>query len=58
MIMLSIMETFNEWGSKFKHFVVENNRNPIFWVCVFVAGLLLFFWTYNALTKNHQQELK
>ena len=54
MIMLSIMETFNEWGDKLKNFVVENNRNPIFWICVFVAGLLLFFWTYNALTKNHQ----
>ena len=54
MVMLSIMETFDKWGDKLKAFVVENNRNPLFWIIAFLAGLALFFWTYNALSKNHQ----
>ncbi len=54
MIMLTIMETLNEWGDKLKNFVIDNNRNPIFWIGAFLGGILIFFWTYNALTKNHQ----
>lgn len=52
MVVLSIMETLNKWGDQLKDFVTSNNRNPIFWICIVVGGLLLFFWTYNALNKN------
>ena len=47
MVMLSIMETLNEWGDKLKAFVVSNNRNPLFWIGAFVVGLLIFFWTWK-----------
>lgn len=53
MVILSLMETFNKWGENLKSWVIANNRNPIFWGSLFVLGILIFFWTYNALNKHH-----
>lgn len=36
----------------FKNFIIENSSNPVLWISLFFGGLLLFFFTYNALNKQ------
>lgn len=50
-MVLSFIDKFNEWGESLKSFLMSSEHNPI-WVVFFVVGLLVFFFTYNALHKN------
>lgn len=50
--MLTIMERLNEIAENFKGWIMANQNNALLWVGLFVGGLLLFFYTYNALNKN------
>lgn len=55
--MSKFIENFVEWGEEFvkpfKNFIQANYSNPILMVVLFGAGVFLFFWTYDAFTKNH-----
>ncbi len=50
--MLTIKETITNIPENFKNFIIENNTNPLLWICLFFGGVLIFFLTYNALNKN------
>lgn len=55
--MREFIENFVEWGEEFikpfKSFIHSNYSNPILMVVLFVSGIALFLWTYDALSKNH-----
>lgn len=46
------MEKLNELTEIFRTWIIANSSNPILWIGLFVAGLLVFFLTYGALNKN------
>ena len=52
------MEQIKEWfiniPENFKNFIIDNSSNPLLWICLFFLGLIVFYFTYNALTKNKQ----
>lgn len=50
--MSGVLDWLNNLAESFKSFIIDNGRNPILWVALFFAGILLFFLTYNALNKN------
>lgn len=45
-----------EWleniSNSFKDFIIDNNTNPVLWIALFFVGILLFYFTYNALNKR------
>ena len=41
-----------EWTEPLRDFVQANHNNPIFWTIIFVAGLAIFTFVYNALHKE------
>ena len=45
-----------EWienvANSFKDFIVDHSDNAILWICLFFGGILVFWFTYNALNKN------
>ena len=51
-MILGIMETLEKWGEEFQGFLLDNSRNPVVWVGMFLLGLVVFFLTYNALNKH------
>lgn len=50
--MLEIKEAIVNIPDNFKSFIIDNNTNPLLWICLFFGGLLVFFLTYSALNKN------
>ncbi len=48
---LTLMDTLKEWADKLRNWTVSNTNNPIFWLCAFALGLLIFKLTYDALSK-------
>ena len=51
-IWTNIGNKIGEFGNEIKEFFLENNRNPILWVGLFLIGLLIFELTYKALQKD------
>lgn len=49
---LSIMEKLTEITDNFKDWLIENGSNPIFWIAIFLGGILIFSLTYNYLGKG------
>lgn len=46
------MDKLNELTETFRAWIIANSSNPILWIGLFVAGILVFFITYDALNKN------
>ena len=52
MNVLDIMDDLNHKLEPFKKWILENQDNPIIWLGLFIFGLFLFNFTYNALQKE------
>lgn len=50
--MSKIIEAIQNGADSFKNFIVDNGSNPILWVSLFFIGILIFFFTFNALNKH------
>lgn len=50
--MSKIIEVIQNAAESFKNFIIDNGSNPILWIVLFFAGILLFFFTFNALNKH------
>lgn len=50
--MSKVIEAIQNVAESFKGFIIDNGRNPILWIVLFFAGILIFFFTFNALNKN------
>lgn len=51
-MILNLFETINKASENFQAWIIENGRNPVLWIGLFMLGLLVFTFTYNALNKN------
>ena len=51
-MVLSIMETLQEYADKLREWTISNTNNPLFWLLAFIIGLAIFKLTYDALSKN------
>ena len=51
-MVLNIMDTLKELSGKLKEWTISNTNNPLFWLCAFILGLLIFKFTYSALHKD------
>ncbi len=47
-----ITNYFGKYDS-LKEFLVDNGRNPFFWVAIFIIGLIIYLIVYNALHKEN-----
>ena len=50
--MKNIMNAIEEASNSFQDWIIENQSNPILWIGLLVAGMAIFFLTYNALQKE------
>ena len=50
--MLSIIDKLNEWVEPIHAWLDSNHMNPFLWLGLFLAGLAVFFMTYEALHKD------
>lgn len=48
-----MIKWLEEVSDKFKGWVLNNGSNPIFWTILFFLGIFIFWITYRALTRNH-----
>lgn len=51
-MVLNLFETLEQLSEKFKGWIIENGANPLLWSGLFLLGLVVFWFTYNALQKN------
>jgi hypothetical protein len=51
-IWTDISNWFVEFSEQVKEFFVDNSRNPVLWVGLVVLGLIIFEFTYKALSKD------
>lgn len=51
-MILGIIDKLNEWVEPVHAWLDANHSNPFLWLGFFLAGLAVFFLTYNALSKN------
>lgn len=47
-----MIDAIKNAASEFKEFIVENGNNPILWIVLFFAGILIFWTTYNSLHRD------
>lgn len=52
MNFLKLSDEFQKLLDKFMDFLTKNYSNPILWISLFLGGLLVFNFTYNALKKE------
>ena len=52
--MDGIVKWIQDIPENFKSFIIEHNTNALLWITLFFGGLLVFWFTYNALHKNDQ----
>ena len=50
--MESIWESLKEFSFTFRDWIIANQRNPLFWLGLFLLGLLITSLLYNALQKE------
>lgn len=53
-MILSFLDTLQEWINPFREFIFEHHDNPLLWLCFIGIGLGLFFIGYSALHKENQ----
>lgn len=51
-MLLNIVDSINKVAKDFQGWIIENGSNPILWIGLFFAGILIFYITYNALHKD------
>lgn len=51
-MILSIIDTLNKWSEELKGMMIEIGDNPLFWLCAFFFGFVVFLITYNVLNKD------
>lgn len=51
-MLLSIIDTLNEWVEPVRVWLDNNHGNPLLWLGLFLLGLAIFTFTYNALNKH------
>lgn len=51
-MILSIIDTLNEWSEELREVMIKVGDNPLFWLGAFFLGLIVFLITYNVLNKN------
>ena len=51
-MILSIVNTLNEWSDELREMMIKIGDNPLFWLAAFCFGLLVFLITYGVLNKN------
>ena len=51
-IFMDVIDKLNEWIEPFRNFMMENHNNPIVWMAIFLIGLAVFAFTYNALHRD------
>lgn len=51
-MILSIIDTLNDWIEPFKDWVIDNHGNPFMWLAFVLIGIAIFGLTYSALNKN------
>ena len=54
MMILSIIDSINEFIEPFKGWIEDNHNNPFMWLAFVLIGIAVFGITYNALNKNNQ----
>lgn len=47
-----MVEFFKGIGESIKDFIMTNGENPIFWLILFFAGLIIFSLAYSALHRD------
>ena len=50
--MRNFLDSLEEISNNFQDWIVENQSNPVLWVGLLVAGMAIFYVTYNALQKE------
>ena len=51
-MILGILENLEKVSENIQNFLINEGRNPVIWIGLFILGLVVFFLTYNALHKN------
>jgi hypothetical protein len=46
---LNIIDELNKKSESLRNWIAEHVDNPLFWLIMFGLGILVFFFTYNAL---------
>ncbi len=52
-MILSFLDTLQEWIEPFREFVYKHHNNPLLWLGFFGIGLALFFIGYSGLHKEN-----
>ena len=52
-MILSIIDSINEFIEPAKAWVIDNHNNPFMWLAFVLIGNAIFAITYNALNKDH-----
>lgn len=52
MVLFNLIEEIEKLMEQLKDFVIKNQSNPLMWAAYFLAGLCVFYFTYNALQKE------
>ncbi len=52
-MILSIIDSINEFIEPAKAWVIDNHNNPFMWLAFVLIGIAVFAITYNALNKDH-----
>lgn len=59
MNMIKIFTDFFKWFAKLWEpvfeFLNENRNSPFLWIGLFLIGLLIFKFTYDALNRGHER---
>ena len=50
--MANFMNSLEELSNNFQDWIIENQSNPILWVGFLLAGMAVFYVTYNALQRE------
>ena len=51
-MILSVVDKLNEWAESFRNFIQSYYSNPLLWIGLFLAGIVLFYITYGALHRD------
>ncbi len=51
-LIRSIENYFGQYES-LGDFFLSNTRNPFLWIGIFIVGLIIYMFVYNALKKEH-----
>lgn len=51
-MILTIIDTLEEWISPIKNFITKNHDNPIMWLAFFLGGIAIFSIVFGILHRN------